>query len=134
MKLNRNLTIVDFLEMRMEEKPMARLMVTETDVDAGFYKAALEGSGITVFVNGMEGSAFGAALDGPSEIEIIVYQSDLEASQAIIAELDEESEDEIPAWNCSCGAEVDEGFGVCWSCGGEYDAGAESSENDSTSS
>ena len=52
------LTFVDFLEIRMEEQPMARLMVTETEVDAGFYKAALEGSGITVFVNGMEGSAF----------------------------------------------------------------------------
>ena len=55
----------------MEEKPMARLMVTETEVDAGFYKAALEGSGIPVFISGMEGSAFGAALDGPNEIEII---------------------------------------------------------------
>ena len=117
----------------MEEKPMARLMVTETEVDAGFYKAALEGSGIPVFISGMEGSAFNAALDGPNEIEIIVYQKDLEASQAIVAELDEEPEDEIPAWNCSCGAEVDEGFGVCWSCGGEYDAAAKSIDTDSNS-
>lgn len=63
----------------MEEKPMVRLLVAETEVDAGFYKAALEGNGITVFVSGMAGSAFGAALDGPDEIEIIVYQKDLEA-------------------------------------------------------
>lgn len=127
-------TIVDFLVLKMEEQPMARLMVTETGVDAGFYKAALEGNGIAGFVDGMEGSAFGAALGGPSEIAIIVYRKELESSQAIIAELDEEVDDEIPAWNCSCGAEVDEEFGVCWSCGGEYDAGAELSNRNSTSS
>jgi hypothetical protein len=121
---------VDSWEVRMEEMPTARLMVTETEVDASFYKAALEGSGISVFISGMEGSVFGAALDGPDEIEIIVYQKDLEASQAIIAELDEEPENEIPTWDCSCGAEVDEGFGVCWSCGGEYDAGAKSHDSD----
>ena len=116
----------------MEERPMVRLLVAETEVDAGFYKAALEGNGITVFVSGMAGSAFGAALDGPDEIEIIVYQKDLEASRAIIAELDAEPDEKIPAWNCTCGVEVDEGFGVCWSCGGEYDAGANSHNSDNT--
>jgi hypothetical protein len=39
--------IVDFLEMKIEEQPMARLMVTESGVDADFYKAALGGNGIT---------------------------------------------------------------------------------------
>jgi hypothetical protein len=51
--------------MEMKEQPMARLVVIEPEVDAGFYKAALEGSGISVFVDGMEGSAFRWSI-GPS--------------------------------------------------------------------
>ena len=39
--------IVDFLEMKIEEQLMARMMVTETGVNACFYKVALEGNGIT---------------------------------------------------------------------------------------
>ena len=106
----------------MEEKPMVRLLVVESDVEANFYKGALEDNGINALVKGMGDSAFGAALDGPDEIELYVYSEDIEESKAIIMDLLDEDGDEIPAWTCSCGEDVDEGFGVCWSCGADYDA------------
>ena len=113
----------------MEEKPMVRLLVVESDVEANFYKGALLENGIKAMVKGMDGSAFGAALDGPDEIEVYVYADDVEKSKVIIIELVDEDGDEIPAWTCQCGEDVDEGFGVCWSCGADYD-GAGSPENE----
>jgi len=104
-----------------EEKPMVRLLVVESDIEANFFKGALEDNGIKALVKGIEGSAFGAAIDGPDEIEVYVYSDDVEESKAIIMELLDEDGDEIPAWTCTCGEEVDEGFGVCWSCGADYD-------------
>jgi hypothetical protein len=106
----------------MEENPMVRLLVVESDVEANFFKGALEDSGIKALVKGIDGSAFGAAIDGPDEIEVYVYSDDVEESKAIIMELLDEDGDEIPAWTCKCGEDVDEGFGVCWSCGADYDA------------
>lgn len=107
----------------MEEKPMVRLLVAESDVEANFFKGALEDAGINALVKGMESSVFGAALDGPDEIELYVYADDVEASRAIVTELADEDGEEIPGWTCGCGEDVDEGFAVCWSCGADYDAG-----------
>ncbi len=106
----------------MEEKPMVRLLVVESDVEANFFKGALEDNGINAMVKGLDGSAFGAALDGPDAIEVYVYSDDIEESKAIIMDLLDEDGDEIPAWTCACGEDVDEGFGVCWACGADYDA------------
>lgn len=114
----------------MEEKPMVRLLVVESDVEANFFKSALGDNGINAMVKGMEGSAFGAALDGPDEIVLYVYSDDVEESKAIVMELLDDDGDEIPAWTCQCGEEVDEGFGVCWSCGADYDApGSDATES-----
>ena len=114
-----------------EEKPMVRLLVVESDIEANFFKGALEDNGISALVKGIAGSAFGAALDGPDEIEVYVYSDDVEESKAIIMELLDEDGDEIPAWTCTCGEEVDEGFGVCWSCGADYDgSGSDEAESE----
>ena len=67
----------------MEEKPMVRLLVVETDVEANFFKGSLEDNGIAALVKGLDGSAFGAALDGPDEIEMYVYSDDLEEAKAL---------------------------------------------------
>ena len=104
----------------MEEKSMVRLLVLETDVEANFFKGILEDNNIHCLIGGVEASALGVALDGPDQIELFVNQSDVgDAKQLIMEVLDEEG-DEIPGWTCQCGEEVDEGFGVCWSCGAEY--------------
>ena len=80
----------------MDEKPMVRLLVVESDVEANFFKGALEENGINALVKGLDGgSAFGAALDGPDEIEVYVYSEDVEESKAIIIELMDEDGDEI---------------------------------------
>ena len=79
-----------------------------------------EDQGIDAKLSGHEASALGLALDGPDEVEVIVQRSDFEKAKSIIEELETAVPDEIPAWNCKCGEEVDEGFGVCWSCGADY--------------
>ena len=104
----------------MEEKSMTRLAVLETDVEANFFKGILEDNDIHCLVSGVEASALGVALDGPDLIELFVYQSDLDQAKELIMAVMEEEGDEIPGWTCQCGEEVDEGFGVCWSCGAEY--------------
>ena len=68
----------------------------------------------------MGDSAFGAALDGPDEIELFVYEEDLEKSKALVINAFEDDGDQIPSWTCKCGEDVDEGFAVCWSCGADY--------------
>ena len=105
----------------MDEKAMTRLLVVESDVEANFYKGALEDHGIKVMVSGIDGSALGAALDGPDEIEVFVHEEDVEKAKGIVVKLLEEEGEPIPAWTCKCGEEVDEGFGVCWSCGSEHE-------------
>ena len=65
-------------------------------------------------------SALGVALDGPDLIELFVHPSNVEKAKELIMAVMEEEGDEIPGWTCQCGEEVDEGFGVCWSCGAEY--------------
>jgi hypothetical protein len=106
----------------MEEKTMVRLLAVETEVEASLLKSALEENDIHVFIKGLGGdSAFGGALDGADEIELFVYEDDVEEAKGAIVDLLEEDVDEIPAWTCKCGEDVDEGFGICWSCGADYE-------------
>lgn len=105
----------------MDEKTMTRLMVMESDVEANFFKGVLEDNDIHCIVSGLDGSALGAALDGPDEIEMYVYAEDFEKAKEVIVGILDEEGDPIPAWTCKCGEDVDEGFGVCWSCGVEYE-------------
>jgi hypothetical protein len=113
----------------MEEKTLVRLLVVETDVEANFYKGTLEDNGIHVLVKGLGDSAFGAALDGPDEIEMFVYEEDVAKSKELLINAMEDDGDAIPAWTCKCGEDVDEGFGVCWSCGADYEGPMESNAN-----
>lgn len=105
----------------MEEKPMMRLMVAESEVEANLLKGVLMENGIHVLVSGLDGSALGSALDGPDEIMIFVYEEDLQNSRDLVSEIIEADEDPVPAWTCKCGEDVDEGFFVCWSCGAEFE-------------
>ncbi len=93
----------------------------ESEVEALHAKAVLEDNGISATIPPPDSAIFGASLDGPEEIELIVAATDLEKAQALIAEIEAAEEIEVPMWNCQCGEEVDEGFAVCWSCGAEYE-------------
>lgn len=50
-------------------------------------------------------------------IRLLVQRNDLELSEQIILEVPAAADILIPAWNCQCGEEVDEGFNTCWACG-----------------
>lgn len=99
---------------------MFRLMELESDVEANFIKGLLADHDIQAIVTGLDGSALGAALDGPDVIEVFVKSADLEKAQELVDALEEEENEAVPAWTCECGEEVDEGFYICWSCGAEY--------------
>lgn len=105
----------------MEESEIVRLTIVETEVDANYIKNALGEQGIQVMMSGSEASAFGVSLDGADDVELFVKAEDLEKGKALVEELlNDEDEELVPAWTCQCGEEVDEGFGICWSCGAEY--------------
>lgn len=67
-----------------------------------------------------EGGAFDLGIGELSAIRLVVTRSNLEKAKALLADLQEAQEKTCPAWTCSCGEEVDEGFFACWSCGNEY--------------
>jgi len=67
-----------------------------------------------------QGGAFDLGIGELSAIRLIVTRSNFEKAQTLLAELQVAQEETCPAWTCSCGEEVDEGFFACWSCGNEY--------------
>lgn len=104
------------------EEDLVRVAEFEDQSEARFAVAALQAAGIDAKLHGDEVSALGLSLEGPDLIEIIVTRGDYEKSKKILEELEEAEPDVIPAWTCKCGEEVDEGFGICWSCQTEYKA------------
>ena len=106
----------------MEESEIVQLAVVDTEVDANYVKNALGEQGIQVMMSGSESSAFGVSLDGADDVELFVKADDLEKAKAMLEELMSDDDAElVPAWTCKCGEDVDEGFGICWSCGAEYE-------------
>lgn len=106
----------------MNPDDLLRLAEFSDATQAQFAIAALAEKGIDAKFHGEEHSALGLDLDGPEPYEVIVKRKDYDAATAILKDLKAEKSDPIPAWTCKkCGAEVDEGFGVCWSCQAEYD-------------
>ena len=75
----------------------------------------LEASGVRAVVTGDFPSEHGA-----DQVHVLVRESDLELAKKIITEVPTASEILIPEWCCECGATVDAGFHICWSCGMEY--------------
>ncbi len=114
----------------MEDHELVRLMVLDSESEANFLKGFFADHGIKAQVTGLEHSALGADLDGPDPIELFVSPDDVETAKDLIEELLDDEEDEIPAWTCKCGEQVDEGFFVCWSCGAEYEMSDSKSESD----
>ena len=104
----------------MDSQDLVRVAVYTDETEARMAMAFLEENGIRVSLSGAEVSAFGMAIDGPDDIELIIAKSDFEKAEKLLEEFEMEDEDPVPAWTCKCGEDVDEGFGVCWSCGEPY--------------
>jgi hypothetical protein len=105
----------------MNPDELVQLSEFSDATQARFAIAALADKGIEAKFHGDEHSALGIDLDGPEPIEVIVKRKDYEAAKAILKDLSDAESDPVPAWTCKCGAEVDEGFAVCWSCQAEYE-------------
>ncbi len=100
---------------------LVKVEIYDSEFQAEHAKTVLEDKGIKAFVEEPDAGTFGFGLDVVDEFAIIVHRDNFESAKAILDELEEIEEGEpIPAWTCKCGEEVDEGFGVCWSCGAEY--------------
>lgn len=72
----------------------------------------LEASGIQAFVTGDLPSEHGT-----DHVQVLVRETDREVAERIMNEVPAASEVLIPEWRCACGATVDAGFHICWSCG-----------------
>lgn len=105
----------------MQDEDLVRLAFAETEVDANYLKDALAEHDIKVLMMGNEASAFGMSLDGEDSVELFVHRDDYEKAKPLVEELMSDEGEPIPAWICKCGEEVDEGFGVCWSCGAAFE-------------
>jgi hypothetical protein len=116
------------MEEREHEHELVRLMILDSESEANFLKGFFADHGIDAKVSGTESSALGADLDMPGPIELFVNPDDAKKAKELVEELLDDDEDDIPAWTCKCGEEVDEGFFVCWSCGAEYPLGDSESQ------
>ena len=105
----------------MEELNLKKVFETESETEIMILRGLLENDGIKSFVSGMDaGSALGSIIDGNEVIELFVSEALEAKAMTIVEQFEAEDESPIPAWTCSCGEEVDEGFSVCWSCEAEY--------------
>lgn len=107
----------------MSEDDLVRVADFESETQAQLAQSILKENGINSSMNGADTSAFGMNIDGPEGVELIVRRGDHDRAKELLDNLEAEEFDEIPAWTCGCGESVDEGFGMCWSCGAEYSAG-----------
>ncbi len=100
---------------------LVRLGLFPGEIQALHAQALLKEANIKASLVDPEGGGFGLGLDVDEQFELIVNQKDFEAAKKLIEEMEAAEEGEpVPAWTCACGEEVDEGFGICWSCGAEY--------------
>lgn len=108
----------------MEELNLKKVCEPESEHEALSMQAALEEKGIKAFLQGLDASALGNALDGDEVLELYVQAEDFSKADELLIELFEEDADDVPAWTCQCGEEVDAGFFVCWNCETEYQSGS----------
>ncbi len=90
----------------------------------GYYKSILEEAGIQCFVRNQNADfgVMGAALtDAIPSLCVLDPDKAAIAKQIIAAhEFPQDEVVNIPAWKCSCGEEVPEGYDSCWSCGKDH--------------
>ena len=91
-------------------------------MEAHSVRILLEASGIAATVTGEEsnltfGGFIGLGDAGLVGVQVYVRRQDLELAKRVMLEVPAASDVLFPAWECDCGASVDEGFTVCWACG-----------------
>ena len=80
----------------------------------------LNDHGIPAWVTGGDGvNTFGAGLTaaGLVGVDVRIHKINESLARSILDSQEVAQKKETPAWRCRCGAQVDAGFEVCWSCG-----------------
>ena len=115
--------------MPKKDDDLVLLEVFKHQLDAHSARILLEANGIPCAVDG------DTPIEGIESPRAYVHRKNLELARRVLAEVPAAAEILIPAWTCQCGEEVDEGFGVCWSCGHELAPDeADSNDNDQANS
>ena len=97
----------------MPQEKYVRLAEFNNPMPAHSMRILLEANGIDAQVHG----DFSAEIAGIDCVSVVVRESEWAIAQRIITEVPAAAEVLVPEWTCDCGATVDEGFQVCWSCG-----------------
>ena len=100
---------------------LKKLRSFATEFEAHEARNVLVANGIKAFVENASSvtalSYIGPAIGG---VKLMVEESDLARATQI---LDDDSPTRTAAWTCGeCYSEVDEGFDICWNCGGTQHA------------
>jgi len=103
----------------LSQDSYVKLAEFESSITAPSMRILLEANGIEARVHG----DFIAEIASVEHIRLVVRESDLEMAKRVINEVPAAAETLVPEWVCDCGATVDEGFQICWSCGHECDTG-----------
>ena len=107
-----------------DDKNLVRLAAFEHEYEAVLLKNALVDNGIPAWVTGGDGvNTFGAGLTaaGLVGVDVRIRQMDLENARALMERIEKELHAlPTPSWLCRCGEQIDEGFAICWSCGGDF--------------
>lgn len=103
--------------MLPDDRDLVRIAVFLYEHQAILFRTKLNEHGIPAWVTSEGVTAFGA---GMLDVEVSIHKANVEEAKKILAKMNLE-EEAIPAWTCKCGADVDEGFGVCWSCGADIE-------------
>ena len=93
--------------------------------EAEMLKHAIEAEGIDITVDGAALNTTFGAISGPmiSAVKLIVRREDAAEALELIEEIKESwAAPDQDAWYCeACHEEIDGGFQICWSCGGDRD-------------
>jgi hypothetical protein len=105
---------------------LVTVAIFETAVEASPARAMLEAEGIQTYLQGeVTGYMLWYMWPGLGGVKLQVENKDVQQATELLRKYLDEAENEedaktshVPNWVCPrCGAEVDAGFEICWSCG-----------------
>jgi hypothetical protein len=102
-----------------DDKDPVAIATFDSEPEAKILQIALIDRGIKATISG-DVTAFGGITGGVTGVTVYVRKIEAEEARAIVREISEEENQLCPAWKCRCGATVDEGFAICWSCGAKF--------------
>ncbi len=106
-----------------DDKDLVAIATFDSEPEAKILQIALIDRGIKATISG-DVTAFGGITGGVTGVTVYVRKIEAEEARKTLREMSEEDAHLCPAWKCRCGATVDEGYAICWSCGAEFSEGS----------